>query len=241
MDFAVNWLEGGTTLNVVSLVLGAAGVLLSIYFYIRSKHEKRPVFHAKTFPLLRDTVSRVPGLSILFDDKPVNTLSLTRLAIWNAGSRTIARDDIVKSDPLRIDGTAQGQILAARVSFSRRPATNLEASLVSNSILLSFDFLDRNDGGIIDIYHTEPLKIDVVGVLRGCQSISIADPTALWEQRVNKVLGRLPDPDSFKYVSILVLLLYVPLFVVLFIPLFGSLAYSKVFRSIPIEYSLESS
>lgn len=240
MYFAESWLAGGTALNVVSLALGIAGVLSSIYFYIRSKREKRPVFHTKTFQLVKDKVSGVPGLAITFEGQQVKALSITKLAFWNAGARTIDRTDIVESDPLRVDGTERGQILGAKVSFTRRSATNLQAQLISNSVRISFDFLDRNDGGIIYIYHAEPLKIEVSGIIRGCESISTADPTVVWEQRVNRILGRLPDPDNVRYFGFLVLLIYTPIFLVLFIPLFASLAYSKFFRKIPGEYSLES-
>lgn len=114
MYFAESWLAGGTALNIVSLALGIAGVLSSIYFYIRSKREKRPVFHTKKFQLVKDKVSDVQGLAIMFEGQQVKTLSITKLAFWNAGARTIDRADIVESDPLRVDGTEGGKFSASR-------------------------------------------------------------------------------------------------------------------------------
>jgi hypothetical protein len=213
----VKWLEGGATINVIFLVLAIAGILSSIYFYIRSRRERRLVFHVRTFPLIRKSIGTVPELSIAYRGKPVTTLSLTRLALWNAGSQTITKADIVASEPLRVRAEGEGEILAAQVSFTRRPAAHLAANLDAMSILLSFDFLDQSDGGILDIYHSGTLKFDVVG----------------------NILGHLPDPDKFKYFSLLFFMLYMPILIFAIAPLFLSLLYSKIFKKIPLEYSLE--
>ena len=235
----MKWLEGGATINVIFLVLAIAGILSSIYFYIRSRRERRLVFHVRTFPLIRKSIGTVPELSIAYRGKPVTTLSLTRLALWNAGSQTITKADIVASEPLRVRAEGEGEILAAQVSFTRRPAAHLAANLDAMSILLSFDFLDQSDGGILDIYHSGTLKFGVVGIILGCPSISVADPTVVWERRGNNILGHLPDPDKFKYFSLLVFMLYMPILIFAIAPLFLSLLYSKIFKKIPVEYSLE--
>ncbi|WP_139195558.1 hypothetical protein [Halomonas daqiaonensis] len=119
------WLEGGIAVNSVFLTLAIAGISLSIYFYLQSKREKRPVFNVRTFPLIQNSLGTVPELSIAFKNKPVKTLSLTRLAFWNSGSETITKDDIVGADPLRIHGDGGGEILTVKVSFTRRSAVHL--------------------------------------------------------------------------------------------------------------------
>lgn len=235
----MKWLEGGAPLNVIFLVLAIAGILLSIYFYFRSRREKRLVFNVRTFSLIRESIGTVPELSIAYRGRPVTTLSLTRLALWNAGSQTIIKADIVVSDPLRVRAEGDGEILAAQVSFTRRPAIHLAAKLDTKSVGLFFDFLDQGDGGIIDIYHSGALKFEIIGIIIGCPSISVVDPTILWERRGNKILGYLPDPDQFKYVSLLIFIVYMPILTVAIAPLFISLLYSKLFRKIPVEYSLE--
>ena len=235
----MKWLEGGATINFIFLLLAIVGILSSIYFYLQGRREKRLVFHVRTFPLIRNSIGTVPELSIAYRGRPVTTLSLTRLALWNAGSQTITKADIVFSDPLRIHAEGKGEILAAQVSFTRRPAVNLSANSDAMSVALFFDFLDQGDGGILDIYHLGTLKFEVIGIILGCPAISVADPTVVWERRANKILGYLPDPDRFKYISLLVFLLYIPILIFAIAPLFISLLYGKIFRKIPVEYSLE--
>lgn len=239
MTSAVSWLDGGMLLNVVSLGLGALGLMLSFYFYVKSKREKKPVFLTKTYSLVKNQISAIPGLSISFNETPIKSLSLTKLAFWNSGTETINCTDIVNSDPLRIDGTELNTIVGAKISFTRRSVSNIEVRLVENIVQLSFDYLDKNDGAIVDIYHTEPLKINVSGTIKGCETISVADPSIYWEKRANRVLERLPDPNRFRYIGFFIFAIYSPIIFAVLIPLVLSYVYTKVFIKIPKEYSLE--
>ena len=165
--------------------------------------------------------------------------SLTKLAFWNSGTETINKIDIVNSDPLRIDGTELNTIVGAKISFTRRNVSNIEVSLIENTVQLSFDYLDKNDGAIIDIYHTESTKLNVSGTIKGCESISIADPSIIWGKYASRILDRLPDPSKFKAFELVAFMLYTPIIITVLIPLGLSYVYSKVAKKVPKEYSLE--
>ncbi len=58
----------------------------------------------KVIDYRRETnVSKIPALKILYDNQPVENLTLTRISIWNRGIDPIEYSDFAPSDRLRIE------------------------------------------------------------------------------------------------------------------------------------------
>ena len=146
MNALDSWLAGGPTLNLVSLLLALAGLAASLYFYVKGKREKEPVYLVDSFELIRPEVFGFDGLKVTFHDEPVKSLSLSRVAIWNRGHATILGHDLVTSDQLRIEPTGDGQVLTGMIAFAKKKTNNVRLSLEPPKLNLYVDYLDHRDG-----------------------------------------------------------------------------------------------
>ena len=156
IDRFSTWLNGGPGVNLVSLSLGAAGVLLAFVFYFRGKRVRQPVFRTRTFALIEDKTAKIQSLKILYNDQPVENLSLTRVAIWNRGSEPIRFSDFAETDKLRIKVEDGAKLLGTQIHATNSP-TNKFAIIPENEngvININFEYFQKNEGVVINIYHT---------------------------------------------------------------------------------------
>lgn len=227
-------------MNAISLALGFIGLAASIYFYLRSKREKRPVFLTRTFPLVKNSVGAIPGLAISFNEKPIKSLSLTRLAFWNAGSETINWADIVRSDPLRVEVEGGDLVVGAKLSFVKRDSTDIALHIEGDRVLVLFEYLDRFDGAVLDIYHAKSAEISLVGTIKGSAPIRIANPAVALERRVNKIVDKLPSLPKFPFIRFPMIVIYSFMLVPLILPVIVLDLLWAFYARMPKEYSLES-
>jgi hypothetical protein len=89
-------------INIVSIALGVAGVILALYFYKRSKPIRQLSFACRTFRMISEKHKNVPGLGVTYEGADIPSLSVTRLAVWNAGTEALRDQDIATTDPLFI-------------------------------------------------------------------------------------------------------------------------------------------
>jgi hypothetical protein len=167
--------------NVVDLVsfgnspwVGRAGligtviaIILAVYFYQKSRRFKRPAYAVTTKNLILDYSSKLRDLQILFKGKDVRNLSVSKIAIWNDGTETIRNSDIADADPLQISSDAE--FLDSTIVFTTSPAIQFGVQPRGNILRVGFDFLDKNQGGIIQVVHTgsSSEKILLTGSVKG--------------------------------------------------------------------------
>jgi hypothetical protein len=114
--------------------------------------------------------SQVPGYG-----SPVKALTVTKIAFWNAGTETINRQDVVKGNPLSL--RAKSGVVILSVSILERTMTfnKLECGLnrERTEATITFDYLDHNDGVLIQIFHsgTGNDDIQLEGTIKGARSI----------------------------------------------------------------------
>jgi hypothetical protein len=98
-------------------------------------------------------------------------LTKTVLVLWNAGEKTISGDDIVASDPLRIETQPQSEILSIVIVKATRQVLNLRLEQPLdplNLALIKFDFLDAGDGAVLEILHTaQSSAATITGTVKG--------------------------------------------------------------------------
>lgn len=173
-DFFINpetlaWASwGGYALAVI-------GIILSFYFYFKSQKKKRPYCLTFTHTINGSIAINSPDLKITYRGKLIDTLSITKMVFWNAGNQTIDNIDIPKSSPFISRVIDNGIILNCRLEYVKNHSNslNINVNKDENSIDISFDYLDRNDGFILEIIHTgvsdSSLRID--GVFKGSEPL----------------------------------------------------------------------
>jgi hypothetical protein len=166
--------------DIVGIVIGIAGifigVIVSYYFYRKSLRVKGLCFSIKTENFIEGYSTRFNDLTIRYKDKEIENLSVSKVLFWNNGNETIDRDDILTAFPLHIFAVDDVEILDVKVLDSNNVASRFTSSLSEDgkSAYLSFDYLDSQQGAVIQVIHTgtSPLSVYIHGHVKGVKEIS---------------------------------------------------------------------
>ena len=153
-------------------------IVLAMIFYFKSKREKIPRFAINIFELLRPPTQIIPGLTVSIEGKQVEWLTLARVAIWNAGSNTINGEDISPRDPLRITLEETAEFVGVpELKYQSTVANGVALGLSEDrrSIFLTLDFIDKNQGAIVQCLHTggEACRLSIRGTIKGARQLRV--------------------------------------------------------------------
>jgi len=154
-------------------IIGLISLSLAITFFLlgRRARLKGPTWAATSNNLVRGFSSSLPELEILFRKEKVDTVTVTRMAFWNRGMATIDRNDIAHADPLRIACGDGIRLLDVKVIQINSEPSRFGAILSDDgkASLLTFDFLDHDQGAVIQVIHTGTGNNDlsILGTIKG--------------------------------------------------------------------------
>lgn len=160
-------------------ILGIAGIAASLIgipvaFILARKSRQRPQLrYAVDFNTILSTDDKLfdRGLKMTLGDKRIDSISRTRVALWNHHGDTIERSDNLESDRLRLNFDREDSVLQSRVLRESRPQIALSATFEERNasiVDISFDFLDAEDGGIIEVIHQGTVEPKLLGTIKGC-------------------------------------------------------------------------
>lgn len=160
-------------------IVGLLGLILACIFYFRSKRDKEPHWAIQTVNLFTDYSGTVGGLEIQYAGEKVRDLSVSKLAFWNHGALTINSEDLVRTDPLRIETKGTARVLSTKLISNNNNASQplLSAPPEKNCAFLNFDYLDRGQGFVVQIIHegTSSSDLEVKGSIKGVSRIRKID------------------------------------------------------------------
>ena len=160
-----------TLLGVAGIILGIAGLATGYIFYKKSLKIKQPMYIIRTNNLIQDSISQMSGLEVAYKGRFISNLSVSKVLFWNSGSETLDNQDIVKTNPLRIECAEDKNILDATVTASNNQSNQLAIEVASSgtSAYVTFDYLDKYQGGIFQVVHTGTTSNDLFfeGDLKG--------------------------------------------------------------------------
>jgi hypothetical protein len=140
-------------------MLGLAGtvasIALAVVLYKLGKPRRLLAYATRTFRVISDRRIKLARLEVLYNTYPVDSLSVTRIAMWNAGNESLRRADIPKTDP---------PVIYARDEITLFEGTVIESVAANNVSLIpvfkpitgyavDFEFLDPGDGAVFSIVH----------------------------------------------------------------------------------------
>lgn len=141
-------------------------VLLAIYFGRKSLAQKTIQTTICNNELITNDQSNISKVKILYDDKSIDKLTVTKFTFWNNSLPTIYPADIIDAEPLSIF-TNNGMILEVSVLKGDDTPNRISVSIVNNTTAnIAFDYLDKGEGGIIQIIHTGT-SINVTRKIKG--------------------------------------------------------------------------
>ncbi|MFI3259916.1 MAG: hypothetical protein R3Y16_07460 [Rikenellaceae bacterium] len=173
-------MTGGTIYNIIILVFAIVGIAASFYFYKKSNRHTSATYMVRTIQLINDAVKKLPVIDMLCDGKPVRSLSISKIALWNDGSDTINSDSIAKNNTLRVIIDKRYEILGADIQYEKNPSNDFSISLSEDghSVKIDFDYFDREEGVVLQLYHTgyHSSDVEVVGQIKACREIRRIKP-----------------------------------------------------------------
>ncbi|MGA3678874.1 hypothetical protein [Pseudomonas graminis] len=152
-------------------LLGIGGIVFAFFTYVWTRRRTRLAYVFFGEHLLGSATDALPAaIDVQYDGVSIPRLSKSQIIIWNDGENIIPGTDIVTKDPLRLQVGDDGKILSVSVIKTSRDV--IDVKLVDqdhpSKVLLTFDYLDANDGFVIEILHTSTdRKPSVKGTLRG--------------------------------------------------------------------------
>jgi len=203
-ESAVDWeatLKVVTTPEIGLSITSAVGLVLTVFFYIKSKVRTRLHYD-------KDELRVIGGhepyfgeeLEIRYKGQMVKRVTVTKFYIWNSGTTTVQGSQITKIDPLRILAPETTILLKAVVLRQVRTVTLANVALdQNNSAIISFDFLDPGDGFSIELTHTGvKSELALTGTLMGLSHGIIFHKT---DNYVDKIIEKSPlSPAATKIV-----------------------------------------
>ncbi|NYD78394.1 hypothetical protein [Arthrobacter cupressi] len=109
-------------------------------------------------------------LGVTIGGTAIERISRTYIALFNRKGDSVSGSDIVASDKLRIGVNDGDTILQARILAVSRPQCGFNLALVppeASMVEVTFDFMDAQDGAILEVLHQGDTTASVGGTIRG--------------------------------------------------------------------------
>ncbi|MBJ8205611.1 hypothetical protein JDS91_30785 [Bacillus cereus] len=197
----------------VGSFIGILGIVIAlITTLIASKAKKRLVYQCKSLKVI-GTDSITPNeIEITYKGKKVPRVIMTKITIWNVGKETINGSDIVNDDNLRLEIDKNEEIISLNIINKTRDVNKFTSFLdakSNNTAILTFDYLDPNDGVTLEILHTDwkwnpKIKGSIKGLPKGLLNWSNGNSAIPYKnERKSRLIKILLDPYNSKSISIL--------------------------------------
>jgi hypothetical protein len=188
--------------GIVGSIASVVSIPLAIYFYQETKQAPMLTYYIHPARAVVVKAGQASKLTVDFANKEVKgDITAVQVAIWNQGNSSIKKGGILKPIILQTENNAP--ILEATIRKISRDVINLSldnGQADKGRVTLSWDILERNDGGIIQLIYIggTDTAISMDGVIEGQSrilqlqsSIALRSPEEQLrsERRGNKLLG----------------------------------------------------
>ena len=159
-------------------LFGILGVAISIIFFIRSRRFQIPAYYKKTIHWYDGKSVPHDDIKMTFRGENITRFTISHIAFWNAGNQTIRISDFASASPLRLKIPKEIDLYDVRLTGTTTNEIGAQISLPDPDILKAgkekeipviFDYLDENDGFLIQIIHNgnSDNSIEFAGKLPG--------------------------------------------------------------------------
>lgn len=157
---------------VISYLTAVVSIVISIIAYYHSKRTQRPKYLISS-ATLRNEIFKDTTIDLRQGGRSIPSLTISKLALWNTGI-TLNKEDIATEDPIRITATDDVEILEVQPLHSEKEnAFHYQISPDKHSITIDFEYLAKDQGFVLKIFHTGKGSFDlsVVGSLKNGMKI----------------------------------------------------------------------
>lgn len=169
-------------------------VIYAIYAGVKGKEKKEISYIVNTYEIVRAGKNMIPEFQISYRGQTIDDLTVTRFAIWNSGNRLLNSNDIVDTKPLSITSNDDGPYILDASIIKRSEESNKFTidKKSAHCAELQFDYMDKQDGIIVQILHTGSAKdISLLGLIKGGKKLKNAEKriTVIKNKKISKVIS----------------------------------------------------
>lgn len=194
-----DWISLMKIVNPIDVILFIATVFFTMYLYILTRKEKRPCYVMRS----------VKNIPLSHQGIEIENLTITKALFWNDGRDTIRFEDIAQADPLRFTIEENGNILDAKIIQVRTEANQFQINVSENNLcaVVSFDFIDKDEGAVFQLLHTGKSFRDIkfTGRIKGggtpSRKISFLERTSsiMWKNMMWKMIEKQEKRKKFSF------------------------------------------
>ena len=170
-----HWIENHPDISTIIYVLTVIGFVISlIAFRIQLKERKRKQisYSVNSNVLINDEISNIEGIEVLYKNKPVKTIVVSNIRIWNSGNKYIDQNSLYEDKYLSIEIPENETILSAVILDKSGDSCGFSLDLPydsPNSVSVLFYCIEPTQYVSINVYHTNIDKKPIVlnGNLKG--------------------------------------------------------------------------
>lgn len=148
----------------VLALIGITSLVYEIICQQKNKEKKEFSYWQRSLSLIAKKNAIIKKLSVSYDGRIIEDLSVTKYIIWNSGNKTINSGDMVDSKELTIFAFGDHIILDTSLIVQSEPTNRFSINLINKqTVKITFDYVEKNDGIVIQIIHTgniDDLRID---------------------------------------------------------------------------------
>ena len=193
-------------LVIISFIITFLGFILAFIFYFKSKKVKKPRLESRSLNLLKESAEKIEGLKITYLNENIPNITITKLAIWNDGNDTINKSDIASADPLLITAKDTVHILEYKIIYQKNECSlfDIEEIESGKKLKVTFDFLDFQDGAVIQLLHTGNSSSDIEfkGTIKGVGKIGTNYSNKKEDSITKEIISKLSKKITLKIIGI---------------------------------------
>ena len=141
--------------DAISVIGAVIGVLALIAAVVYAKAHGKPAFRQAGNRVV--AASPADRITVQYDGEDVPYVTRTRIAFWNAGSKTLNRSDIADSYPIQFQfrGDDVKILSVGTLCFSDDANVfQVQKDKSGSRVQVSFDYLEPRQGAVIEVFHT---------------------------------------------------------------------------------------
>jgi len=150
--------------NNLGNIIGIIGIILAYYFHHKSRSKKEILYEITSFNLINKNLNqKVSELKVLYKEKDIRYLTISKLAIWNSGNSTILETEIPIDNKIQINICNNYEILEYELIQNEDIDSKLSISKIDEKNLeINFRFLEPNKGFVLKLIHTSRTSNDII-------------------------------------------------------------------------------
>lgn len=155
------------------------GIGLGLLVYYKWYYKRNTFFCINGFNLINKPSADKKNLKIISGNHEVDKITVSHIAFWNGGRKTISKSDIDTNDAPKIVSKNESKIYNIEIIMQSDPVNNFKITQADRSdYSLTFDHIAKSQGCVIKILHSgkEPNEINVTGKMKETGSIKKRTP-----------------------------------------------------------------